>query len=567
MPVTPTMTSKFRFYRCTLREHYQRADVKILAEINRLINYFFCMTPIKTKFLTALLLTLGTIIFSSSAGYGQAEDVVRDYLAAIKSGDWAKAKSFWLESEIERANKLGIKFIGINAKYDCTFPYINDRSRLALDKCLETISSESNDNKKAIIKVSAKCPAYKQIEQKYYLVKNDEDWKLCSSMHFYTGGWRNHQSKYFRVHYDDSSLLNDQAMVAMDSFVDSLIDILQVTGDRQQFLETNKIDYYLCTPDEMKLLTGYDAHGMTSFPFDAIITRHLPHTHEIVHLMTNYALQELPLYTVPVIQEGLACCLGGRWSKSSDIINYWGNVSLSLGLASLDDLITTDGFVNCNGGADAAYAIGSLFAQALIDNFGAEKFMEFYRSLSGDLPRVESLPADSIKGQAEKIFGVKWQIIENNFNKLVQDNKYCGIIPEHHKANGNPVANLKSEKAELRIYDNDSTYYFEIKIHDEGANAILAMMDSDSLPSRDYQSWQYAQHLPDTKYNGEHFGLRVNKDEAGLYDYFTNTLTAKYVYSFTPDENYYNAQTGQITFSLDKNVLPENIKNYNLTLH
>ena len=525
------------------------------------------MTSTKSKSPGALIIVLSVIVLGSSVLYGQPEKVVRDYLAAIKAGEWAKAQSCWLQSEIERSNKLGIKFSGIDAKYDCTMPYINDRSRIALDQCLEIVKTDYTDSNKAVINVSFKCPMRKQTSQDYYLVNIDGGWRLCSSMFFYTDTWRIRQSKYFAIHYNDSTLINDFAIAAMDSFVDSLIDLLQVTSDRQQFLETHKIDYYLCTPGEMKLLSGYDAHGMTSFPFDAIITRHLPHTHEIVHLMANYALRELPLYTAPVIQEGLACCLGGRWGKTSAIINYWGNVSVSLGLTSLNDVITTGGFVNCGGGADAAYAVGSLFTQSLIDNFGAEKFLGFYKALSGDLPRAESLPADSIKSLAENIFKVNWNVIEDNFDKLAHQCKYCGIIPGHYKPDSGPVLNLKSENADLRIYDADSTYYFEIKVPGDNPGAILILSDSTASQTSGYQSWQYAQHQPDARYAGEHFGLKINKDEVGLYDYFTNVLTAKFVYSFTPDENYYNAGSGQVTFSLNKSLLPRNIENYKLTLH
>ena len=80
---------------------------------------------------------------------------------------------------------------------------------------------------------------------------------------------------------------------------------------------------------QIELLTGHDAHGMTNFQFDAIISRHLPHTHELVHMLYNFAQEDLPLFTLPVLQEGLACCLGGRWGKSPDVINYWGNVSVT----------------------------------------------------------------------------------------------------------------------------------------------------------------------------------------------------------------------------------------------
>lgn len=504
--------------------------------------------------------------FFLSNAHGQPQAVVREYISALKNGEWDKAQSFWLPPEIERANRLGIKFSDIEVKYDCTSPYVNDRQKLKIDQCVEMVKADLIDSTSARVDVSIRRPLYKQTDQIYYLVKTGETWQICSPMLVLARNWQNKQTKYFSIIYSDSSLLNDYAISEMDGFIDTLADLLQIPADRMKHLEQTKIDYYLCTAPQMKSLTGFEAHGMTSFPFDAIITRHLPHTHEIVHLMTNYALQELPLYTVPVAQEGLACCLGGRWGKTPAIINYWGNVSVALGMTDLDDVITTAGFIGCPGGADAAYAISSLFAQSSIENFGAVKFLEFYGKLSGNLPAVESLSVENIKSLAVETFGKSWTEIQAHFDDTVKKYHYCGIVPGKLES-GAPLAEASADQAELSVLGDDKSYYFTISMHGDFQGGLLTFSEHNRAANTDYVSWQFEEQNPGIDYNGAILGLKFNKDEAGLYDYRTNMLIAKYVYGFTPEDDYYDPDSKQITFAIDKNLLGRNIEDYRLSLY
>jgi hypothetical protein len=67
-------------------------------------------------------------------------------------------------------------------------------------------------------------------------------------------------------------------------------------------------------------------------------------------------------------------------------------------------------------------------------------------------------------------------------------------------------------------------------------------------------------------YNGETYSIQFSPDEAGLYDYRTNTLLAKFAMGFSPSPDYWNQQMKEITFGLDKSLLEGEIRDYKLTI-
>ena len=57
------------------------------------------------------------------------------------------------------------------------------------------------------------------------------------------------------------------------------------------------------------------------------------------------------------------------------------------------------------------------------------------------------------------------------------------------------------------------------------------------------------------KYDGYRFGIRMDKNEAGLYDYFANQLTAKYVYDFAPNSNYFDSTANKFAIHFELGLL------------
>ena len=53
--------------------------------------------------------------------------------------------------------------------------------------------------------------------------------------------------------------------------------------------------------------------------------------------------------------------------------------------------------------------------------------------------------------------------------------------------------------------------------------------------------------------------MRFDRNEAGLYDYATNQLVAKYIWGITPSEEYFNAEQHTISIKFRKSLLNERL--------
>lgn len=514
-------------------------------------------------FFLSILIAFAAIT-SVKCAFASPDKTLKDYIDAVKNRHWENAESLWMEEDIARFKHLGITFSGIDAKYDCTSPLIYSDQKLIDSLCRIEIRVINADSNTAEVCVDLICSNGDSVAVPYYLIKKNDEWRICSSLNLYADDWYSLKTRFFNVIFTDSSLINSNAINELDKFTDSLGAIFDIADERMQTLENLKIDYYLCSEKQIRLLTGYDAHGMTSLPFDAIITRHLPHKHEIAHLMINYALKEAQLFTLPLLQEGLACCLGGRWGKSPAVINYWGASIVNLNLAELESILAASGFNSCPVGLDGAYAISSLFAQTLIDDFGMAKFMEMYQMVSGSSSDFNSISSISFIEQAETIFGDKWEMIKSKYNKLVAQNTYGGIIPgKLDKLNEGDLI-YASHDTTIGIRKAAESYFFEIILPAQKSNGTIFFSDDEANNDPSYKSWQFEQQHPDGAYNGEFYGLNFNPQEVGLYDYKTNTLLAKYVLGFTPDQEYFDESSRTLTFLIPKSFFNKDLTSFKI---
>jgi hypothetical protein len=499
----------------------------------------------------ALILLLP--VLAAAVSPGSSEAVIKDYLNVVRSGNRKQAQTFWNKTDIERSKHLGIKFTGIDTKYDCASPLIFGGESVANSITGCTYSAEMIDSQTAIVTATLKFAGRDSSLIDYYLRKTQDNWRICSSLEIYTGDWYVLPTKYFNIHFSDSSLVNDYALAELDSCVEHIAEILRVPSGKLDKLTKLKIDYYLCDKSQMAQLTGHDAEGMTSYAYDAIITHHLPHEHELVHLLINYKLGEVPLFTLPIAQEGLACCIGGRWGKTARVIDYWGSAVQTLGLVDIDSLLTGGGFNGRASGPDAAYAASSLLAQTLIDNYGMEKFIEFYLKLSGDVVYINKLIMPEIIGIAESIFGVDWATIKIAYLKTAEIYSSGDIQPTNFNfSNKTPIYNDASNG--LGIWESPELYIFQIALPDnKTAGAIL--IGKASVINPRYRSRLFIQQYPELAYNNDIYGIRFSVGEVGLYDYLTNILKAKYVFGFFPDERFYDDKAKVVVFAIDKKLM------------
>ena len=66
----------------------------------------------------------------------------------------------------------------------------------------------------------------------------------------------------------------------------------------------------------------------------------------------------------------------------------------------------------------------------------------------------------------------------------------------------------------------------------------------------------FESHYRDSsQFEGYRYGIRFDQNEAGLYDYATNTLVAKYIWGITPSDDYYDKQGNKIYLKWKKSAL------------
>jgi hypothetical protein len=511
----------------------------------------------------SIIICVSTPLFASDLSSPKA--IIYEYVDAILDEDWEKAQDIWLKSEIDKSQRLNIGYLDMPAKYDCASTLVNNR--LAIKSGLLSLSvSESVDcggyqTTNIILSSSSDT-----VTIPYHTILKNGKYKIFSALNIHTFTRNTIDTKYTRVHYWFDNPINDFALDDLDRFIEQAGISLDISNDKMELLEREKIDYYLCTENEFEQLTGYNAHGIANLQFDAIVSQHLPHQHELTHLLINYALGELPLYTLPILQEGLAVAVGGRWGKDPKVVMQIGPVVIKNGICNLEDILTFNGFHNEVGMPDISYPVSAIFVDMLIKEFGIDKFKDLYLDLSGSSYWIQSLTRDDIKAIIEKHTGHNWDSVKTMFEKYWPLFEFSGIIPGGDLSADQPLYDNKAGNLRVQMWDSEDYYQFKVLSDDEPPRGVILIADANESMHPEYQSWMFAEHLPDDKYQGQKYGIQFTPDEVGLYDYITNILEAKYIASFSPSSDYWNVDDKTISFRLKKDALAKMLWEYNIEI-
>ena len=497
--------------------------------------------------------------------YAQPETVFNAYVQALVAEDWMKAETYWLPEEIRTSKRLDVTYTDVKVKYDCASPLTSALEGVRSGDVKVSVTETIHHDDWAQMSVQLSTPG-DSVKVVYYLMESEGDWRLVSPLFIHTRNWRRHDTRYFTVHFSDASLINKHALEELDRFVVSVGKYLVLSPLEMQRLEEEKIDYYLCTEEETKKLTGFSTPGMTNLQFDAIISRHLPHYHEMIHLLMNYALKELPLYTLPCLQEGIAVCLGGRWGRSPRVIFQIGHFTLAQEIFRLEDVLTYDGFHERVNNPDFSYPLSGIFVKFLIKQFGTERFKLLYRGLSGAEATVRAFSDEDIQSKLSKIFEMSWVDIRDEFARYWEQFEFSGLVPGGNHLPNEPMMIVKSADLYAQIWDLDNAYLFEVRAMTDTPSAVILMKNSSSSVAQSYKSQLFAEHLPDARYDGEVYGIQFSANEVGLYDYYTNNLVAKYVSSFSPSSDYWESEKRTIRFRLEESILNQGISHFELRL-
>ena len=227
---------------------------------------------------------------------------------------------------------------------------------------------------------------------KTYYFKND---KLVSPVLYFTTNWKIFISKYFRVKVSSPVLFNEYSLRKLDNFVDTMVKLLQINKDRVNLLQKEKINYILCKDEnEIKTISGFDTRGIYILAYDEVITTFNTHYHELSHLLMNFKLQNLPLYTLPFFQEGFAVAVGGRGGIGRNILLNIGYFLEKSGYLKFNAILSKKNFMSEN--ASMAYPAAGLYNYFLISNYGINSYLKLYLKYSGNAKQVDELSPSQI---------------------------------------------------------------------------------------------------------------------------------------------------------------------------
>lgn len=224
-------------------------------------------------------------------------------------------KNYVDENELARSQRLGINYTGVNNKF--LIGYDID----------ENVKKDIRDGKlRYELKVTTLADGYSSV--KFSIPPNKDSLrfffymeKLVAPSVYLTRNWQTEESKYFIFKISEPNYFNDYCVRRLDEFTEKMLDSMDFSQGEKELLQRQKIYYIFCKDEkEVGMLSGTRSKGQAMLGFDEVITAYQTHFHEVSHLLINYKLKNLGLFTLPFFMEGFAVAMGGRGGMASRVV-------------------------------------------------------------------------------------------------------------------------------------------------------------------------------------------------------------------------------------------------------
>lgn len=475
------------------------------------------------KFISFLFIIV--ILFSGCIySQGLTGERADEFIKAVIGGD-INLDKFILPEELAISNRLGITFENVEHKYLVGYD---------IDKNIK--SGILNNNLKYNLEIkdltdNYSCLEFTIPEKNYFKKFYFYNGYFVSPVKYFARNWMRFESNYFIYLVSDPASFNSYALDNMEKFLLKEGELLNIDKEK---LSRNKIYYILCRDqDEIEKITGYKSLGMYDLAFDYVISTFICHYHELSHMLMNFKLQKISLYTNPFLQEGFAVAMGGRGGREPHVILDIGYYLLKSGFADYKELLNRKNFFAED--ASIGYAVSGLYNKFLIEKNGIDNYISLYKKYSFDESQINesALSPDDLPGINE------WNNYINNEYKL------NGIVPY--------TKNVPT------VYKKDLLLTMSV----EGSDYIIGLKDTVLLsvknPPENYTSSRFKEIFPGKKYSGEKYLLTANSKEILLYNLYTNNLMADYISSFSIPPAKIKPKDGFLYFKLPKKFFDEDI--------
>jgi hypothetical protein len=443
-------------------------------------------------------------------------------------------EAFVLPEELAISKRLGITYEGVKNKFLISYEIPVEIQRGIKDGNFHySINTESIDDQFSILHFECSEKNYKTT---YYF----QNGYLISPPYFYYKDWQKIESEHFIFYVSEQNYFSEYAINQLENFVKNILVVLNFTHEEKEILKKEKLIYILCkNEDEIEKLTGYKARGMGNLAYDYVITTYNCHYHELLHILMNYKLKNLPLFTHPFLQEGFAVAYGGRGGYEPGIILNLGKFLEQSDFLTVNALFNANEFKNYD--ASMSYPLSGLYNLFLINEIGIDKYLKLYLKYSSETIITNSIDSTVLPSE------INWKYFVNKYSN-----------------NEEIIVNFSNDDYQTLIEDslfvikgNNEYYLFETK-----ANVLI----STGLDLDNYVSTTFREYNPHNIYDGEKYLIRVNESEVAVYNLYTNNLIANYVSGFTLDMKPVSKENDIFKYCVRKNIFDEQIDNWTIKI-
>ena len=469
------------------------------------------------------------------AGAAEADPAaaVADYIDAVHRGAWDEARGYWSPAYLAEAGALGITYVEVPCPWDLASPVILDHISGTVREYRIEIDHRDSD----LIAVSIAPVAGGATPWGYALVLEGGTWRLADRIWAAGRRWPVRDTRYCMLRGPEVHGLDDRACAELDGFIEDCASSLGADAAALADLARIRIPYYVTDDATVAALTGHPTKGMANLAAGAVISSHFPHFHELVHLLVNWVLRDVSLFTHPLLQEGLACRLGGRWGRAGEVILYTGWFHLDLGLSEVADVLTWDGFHAGSGGADGNYAVSALVCELVREQAGWAGLMRLYEQLSGPLERLRSMSGSDVAGAVVEVCGWSTDDPVATLTTAVEEQasrwRRCGVTPGGGDNRDDDALRFENERGRLVVQPIGRTWSMRLQAVEYPCGVVLSPLESVRDAGADPWSSLYAEQWPGRKWDGARWGVVCRPETVGLYDYVTNRLVATWVADFS----------------------------------
>lgn len=233
----------------------------------------------------------------------------------------------------------------------------------------------------------------------------------------FTAGWTVHERPGLQVIASDPERVHALGLDTLAAFVDSCLARLEAPTRVRRELRRQPIRYYLCADaSEVHFLTGTATEGLALLEHRAVVTKWLPHEHELVHVLAHMTVGGDATAYEPFLQEGLATWWGGRGGEAPRVLLRAADHLLDTSGERLPNLLGRQRTQLFSDPTRAAYAVSGRLVQYLVETGGLRRFLRLYRLLGGDLDTVVERPPEWVLLQVEGTYDTTWNRLLAGFD-------------------------------------------------------------------------------------------------------------------------------------------------------